>query len=419
MSAGGGAGRSLQAYLSHLDNRIEAHVVMPEPGVIGPQLKNVTRVIYVPEFVERIHRSAYRWVGRIGWRWLNVVANCFGLPRAMFKIIRIAQDIRPDLIYCNHMLANPVGAFVGWRTGVPIVFHARNIHVAWVGRKFYYFLAGRKFVKKIICNSLASSFLYREYTEEKVRVVYNFVDLKKFDREKVEPRLRKELNLPKDALVIGYIGRILPKKGIDVLLNAFGKIHAAFPNAYLVLVGANDGGLHRDLRNEYEQLTRTLGIDDRTRFVGFRNDIPPYVADFDVNSLPSIEPESFGRVLIEAMAMGVPSVVSALGGAREVVRSGLNGLWCKPGDVDDLAKALATLLGDTQLRRRLGRFGSTYVVENFSAEELSRRITEILLEVRDATTAGVRRFPTERRHAPRGRVSTGERPFDQFTTNPE
>jgi glycosyltransferase involved in cell wall biosynthesis len=387
---GGGAGRSLQAYLENLDGRIEAHLVAPEPGIIVPQLKNLVGVFYVPEFVERIHRSSYPWVGRIGWGWLHVVANLIGLPRSMFKIIRIARKLRPDILYCNHMLANPVGAFVGWRTGIPVVFHARNIHVAWIGRKFYYFLAGRSCVKRIICNSLASSLLYREYTEEKVRVIHNFVDLTKFDRTKVEPCLRKQLSLPKDALVIGYIGRILPKKGIDVLLHAFSRVHAKFPAAHLAVIGENDGGLHHDLRSEYEALTVALGTADRTHFVGFRENIPPYVADFDVLVLPSVEPESFGRVLIEAMAMGVPSVVSALGGATEVVRSGLNGLWCIPGDPTDLAQAIEELLSDPELRSRLGRYGSTYVQENFSASDLARRITDVLVALDGPADAEIR-----------------------------
>jgi glycosyltransferase involved in cell wall biosynthesis len=385
--SGGGAGRSFQAYIENLDDRIEAYVVMPEPGVIGPQLQNAARVYYVPEFAERIHRCSYRWVEKLGWRWLHVAANCFGLPRAMFKIIRICRELKPDLIYANHMLANPVGAFIGWRTGIPVVFHARNIHVAWLGRKFYRFLAGRKDVKRVICNSLASSLIYREYTEEKVRVVYNFVDLKKFDRSIVSPCLRRERNIPGDALVIGYIGRILPKKGIDVLLHAFSRIYSKYPNAYLALIGENDGGLHEDLRSQYRALTQVLGISKRTFFVGFKDDIRPYVADFDILALPSVEPESFGRVLIEAMAMGVPSVVSALGGAPEVVRSGLNGLWCIPGDPVDLARALEELLSDEELRDRMGRYGSSYVQKNFSAQDLSRQITDVLCDIDDPSPA--------------------------------
>jgi glycosyltransferase involved in cell wall biosynthesis len=380
--SGGGAGRSLQEYLEHKDPRVELHLVMPEPGVIGPAIApQVERVWYVPDFVERIHRSPYRWAERFESRALHMVLNWFAIPRATAKIIQIARELKPDVIYCNHMLANPVGAYVGHHLGIPVVFHARNIHVAWFGRKFYYFLASLKCVRGIICNSLASSLLYREYTEDKVRVVYNFLDLKRFDQAQVTRRLRREFNIPEDALVVGYVGRILQKKGIDVLIRAFETVHKKFENAYLVIVGDNDGGLHHDLRAEYEQLANRLGLSNRTIFTGFKPDIRPYISDFDVLALPSVEPESFGRVLIEAMALGVPSVVSAHGGAVEVVRHGLNGLWTRPGDATDLAKAIVNLLGNKELRHNLGSYGVSHVRENFSGDELSRQITETLIEV--------------------------------------
>ncbi|MFH1018686.1 MAG: glycosyltransferase family 4 protein [Pseudomonadota bacterium] len=379
---GGGAGRSLQTYLENMDSRIEAHVVMPEQGVIGEHLKNVERIWYVREFVERIQRSPYRFCERLGWRWLHFVSNWVAIPVAMKKITDLAREIQPDLIYCNHMLANPVGAWVGSRLGIPVVFHARNIHVAWFGRKFYRFLADLKCTKKIICNSLASSLIYREYTEEKVEVVHNFVDLQTFNRATFQPKLRKECGIAEDALVIGYAGRILAKKGIPVLLEAFQRIASLFPTAVLALVGDNDGGVHKDLRGKYEDMARTMGIGDRTFFIGFREDIRPYVSDFDILALPSVEPESFGRVLIEAMAFGIPSVVSALGGAVEVVRHGLNGLWSIPGDSSDLAIALTRLMSDPDLRTEMGRHGASDVYAEFSAVDQSRRITDILVRLK-------------------------------------
>ncbi len=381
---GGGAGRSLTVYLNHEGENVEAHVVMPEPGVIEERIeKNVKKIWYVKEFVERIQRCPYAWVEKLGWTWLHWLMNFFALPIATARIICIARRIKPDIIYCNHMLANPVGAFVGTWLKIPVVFHARNIHVAWLGRKFYRFLAGLSCTRRVICNSLASALIYREYTEEKVSVIYNFVDLSEFDRSIISPLLRKSYNIPEDALVIGYLGRILKKKGIHVLLNAFARIYATNPKAYLVLVGDNDGALHHDMRARCEAYAKNLEISDRTFFVGFKEDIRPYLADFDILTLPSVEPESFGRVLIEAMAVGIPSVVSAHGGAVEVVKHGLNGLWSIPGDYDDLARQLDTLLSDADLRQRLGRFGMDHVREQFSESELARRITEVLNEVRN------------------------------------
>jgi glycosyltransferase involved in cell wall biosynthesis len=377
---GGGAGRSLQAFLKQVDPRIEAHVVLPAPGVIAPVLENVERLWYVPEFVERPQRSNYPLAERLEWEWFHWASNAYGLPRAAGKIAKIAREIRADLIYCNHMLANPIGAVAGWRAGVPVVFHARNIHVAPVGRAFYRFLAERACVTRLICNSRASAGLFLECAPQKVRIVHNFVDLERFDRAAIVPTLRRDFGIPADATVIGYIGRLVPKKGIPVLLEAFRTLHARFPAAHLVLLGGNDTGFHRDLAAEYRERSRALGVADRTHFTGFLEDIRPVLADFDLLALPSVEPESFGRVLIEAMALGIPPVISALGGAVEVVADGRTGLWSTPGDAASLAAQLGRLVEDRQLRRRLGRQGLEEVRARFSSRALGRQISEILLE---------------------------------------
>jgi glycosyltransferase involved in cell wall biosynthesis len=348
--------------------------------VIAPALENVERVWYVPEFVERPQRSSYGLAERLGWEWLHWAGNAWGLPRAAGKIARIARDIGADLIYCNHMLANPVGAVAGWRAGVPVIFHARNIHVAPVGRAFFRHLAERDCVARVICNSRASAALFLEAVPAKVRIVHNFVDLERFDRGAIAPTLRRDHGIPADATVVGYVGRLVPKKGLPVLLEAFRRLHPRFPGAHLVLLGGNDTGFHRDLGAEYRQLARELGVADRTHFTGFLEDVRPVLADFDVLALPSVEPESFGRVLIEAMALGIPPVISALGGAVEVVEDGRTGLWTTPGDAASLAEGIGRLLADPGLRQGMGRAGLAEVRERFASRALARQISEILLE---------------------------------------
>ncbi len=377
---GGGAGRSLVAYLEHEAESIDPIVVMPEAGVIAEQLNHGEQIIYVPEFVERVQRSSYPFFNRLGIRWLNTVAGGIGLLVAMRKIRRLAARLKPDVIYCNHMLAKPVGAYVGSQLGIPVVFHARNIHVHWLGRACYQWLGRLKSTKLVICNSNASAEPYAVYSAEKIRVVSNFIDLRNFNRSDIVPRLHDEFQIPKNALVIGYLGRILKKKGIDVLIRSFAKVHSRVPNSYLVLVGDNDGGLHRNMRAEYEELARSLGVGGQTIFTGFQPDIRPYVADFDILSLPSVEPESFGRVLIEAMSLGIPAVISAHGGAKEVVSNGVNGLWATPGNVEELASALEQLLVNPELRQRLGNQGAIDVRRRYDGTTLSRQITSHLYE---------------------------------------
>jgi glycosyltransferase involved in cell wall biosynthesis len=325
-------------------------------------------------------RSNYPLAERLGWEWLHWASNFYGLPRSAGKIARIARSIGADLIYCNHMLANPIGAVAGARAGVPVVFHARNIHVAPVGRAFYRFLAERACVTRLICNSGASAELFLACAPQKVRIVHNFVDLERFDRAAIAPALRRDFAIPAGATVVGYVGRLVPKKGIPVLLEAFAAVAGRFPQAHLVLVGGNDTGFHRDLMAEYRQLAAAAGLGGRVHFTGFLDDIRPALADFDVLVLPSVEPESFGRVLIEAMALGIPPVVSRIGGAIEVVEDGRTGLWATPGDAAHLAGQLGRLLADPALRRELGDRGFEQVRERFASRVLGQRISEILLE---------------------------------------
>jgi glycosyltransferase involved in cell wall biosynthesis len=235
-------------------------------------------------------------------------------------------------------------------------------------------------VTRLICNSRASAELFLACAPDKVRVVHNFVDLERFDRSAIEPTLRRDFGIPADATVIGYVGRLVPKKGIPVLLEAFRRLSARFPAAHLALVGGNDTGFHRDLMAEYRRTARDYGVGDRTHFTGFLDDIRPALADFDTLVLPSVEPESFGRVLIEAMALGIPPVVSQVGGAVEVVEDGVNGFWATPGDAAHLAEKLGLLLADPQVRVRLGRQGLADARGRFSSSGLGQRISAILLE---------------------------------------
>lgn len=377
---GGGVGRSLVAYLEREADRIEPIVVMPEPGVIADRLPPSADVHYVPELLERVQRSPYRLPRKIGWPPLEIGAGLAAITNACFAVTRLARELRPDVVYCNHMITKPVGAFVGSRTGIPVVFHARNVHVHWFGRGFYRFIAGLENTRLVVANSRASADPY-EGAGAEVVVVPNFVDLDHFDRQRVKPKLREEYNLPSDAPVIGYLGRLVPKKGVDVLIRAFARAHRDHPQARLALVGGNDSGMFDDWQGRYEALARSLGVGDHVLFLGFRDDVAPYAADFDINVLPSIEPESFGRALIEAMALGVPSIATAQGGPLEVIEPGVNGLLAEPGSVGELARHLATLLGDVELRRRMGERGLRDVRERYAADRISTRITQELCRV--------------------------------------
>lgn len=380
--SGGGAGRSLDAILSVPDPRIRATVVMPEAGVLAQRLTRVERLVLVPEFVERLRRSPYSWPDRWHAPWLHLLANVYAIPAGVRKLARLVRELQPGVIHCNHMLAKPIGALLGALTATPVVFHSRACHHLWIDAAFYSWLGRRAAVRRIICNSDASAQVYRRHSAAKVCIVPNSIDLAHFHRGSVAPRLRKAYGIAADAFVVGFVGRIHPKKGIDWLLQSFAAVAAQKPAACLVIVGGNDGSLHHDGLVAYRRQAQQLGLSEaQVIFTGYQDDVRAFVADFDALVFPSVEPESFGRVLLEAMALEVPVITSAHGGAIEVVRDGVEGLWVPVGDVDALARAMLALAKDPAQRRAMGAHGRQRVTACYDRQAVASQVFDVLVEV--------------------------------------
>jgi glycosyltransferase involved in cell wall biosynthesis len=182
---------------------------------------------------------------------------------------------------------------------------------------------------------------------------------------------RMRLDIPADAptaLFVGALDRAHHYRRVDLLLEAVAGLGDL--SAYLIVVG--DG----DLRATYEAQARALALTARTRFVGKvpHADLPAYYNAADVVVLPSQLQESFGMVLIEAMACGKPAIASALPGVRTIVRDGEDGLLVAPGADGALTAALRTLLTDPARRAEMGRAGRRKVEARFSWDSITTRL---------------------------------------------
>jgi glycosyltransferase involved in cell wall biosynthesis len=156
-----------------------------------------------------------------------------------------------------------------------------------------------------------------------------------------------------------FAGRIVRAKGVGVLIRAARKVDAEF-----VLCG--DGRELAAMRT----LARKLGVAERIRFSGWLSaaDLAGELADASVVVVPSVWPEPFGLVGIEAFATGRPAIASATGGIGDWLQDGVSGLMVPPGDPGALARALQQLLSDTNLQSRMGQAGKEFVAERFSPQ---------------------------------------------------
>ena len=224
-----------------------------------------------------------------------------------------------------------------------------------------------------------------DWPREKIEVVYNAVDVERFDVPP-PPGLREELG--GEGPLVLTPARLNEQKGHSVLLEAIAQV----PGARFVLAG--DG----PEREVLESLTARLGIADRVLFLGRRSDIPQLLAACDVFALPSLY-EGSSLAVLEAMAAGIPIVSSAIGGTDELLDDGRSGLLVPPGDPAALAAALNRVIGDPELRRDLATAARERLDRGLKREQMADRVTGVYRELLGDSDFNPAALPESRRNA--------------------
>jgi glycosyltransferase involved in cell wall biosynthesis len=211
-----------------------------------------------------------------------------------------------------------------------------------------------------VSDHLRHYFLERyRFSPGKSVTVYNGVDTSVF-RPKRDESIKEELGLGKEHILLGSVGNIRPAKGYDVFLRAARRIHDAYPVTRFVLAGEGSGRLYQELL----QLRRQLGLENVFHFIGFQQEAASVLNNLDIFVLPS-RSEGFSISTIEAMACGVPVVVTRSGGPEEIVEHGENGITvaCDP---EDIARGVTRLIGDSELRAAVRDKALGEVAQKFS-----------------------------------------------------
>ena len=302
----------------------------------------------------------------------------------MLKTKKILKRDKIEILHTHRYKENFLGGLASRGTSVKHI--VRTVHGMGepfrgfqnVKAQFYAYLdrmASERWVNKIVAvsNDINRSLAWL-YGEEKMVTIHNGIEADRVPQRTDVASAKRKLGVEADTPVIGTVGRHMPVKGYDVLLRAFKLVNERKPEARLVLVG--DGPERASL----ESLAAGLGIDSRVVFYGFTEDVAAAMSAFDVFVLSSIH-EGISISLLEAFAMGIPVVVTDVGGNPEVVRHMETGLIVPPRDEGRLADALTELLDDKQLCGKMIKNQREVVTGEFSAETMAQRTEELYREL--------------------------------------
>jgi glycosyltransferase involved in cell wall biosynthesis len=226
-----------------------------------------------------------------------------------------------------------------------------------------------------VCNDeRALARQYKVGRAEQFVNVYTGIDLSPFDIPVDRATVRASLGVQVNAPLIGSVGRLSPQKAPLDFVQAAALVHARQPDVHFVWVGAGP------LEAQARALVSAKGLDDVFHFAGQRKDVPFVLRVFDCFALSSLW-EGFSLSVLEAMAAGLPVVVTRILGTPEAVQDGVNGFLVPPGDPPALAQALIELLADPNRARQLGANGRKRIEQQFTRKQMLEGIERLYGEV--------------------------------------
>ncbi len=296
--------------------------------------------------------------------------------RAIPALTQLIRSAKVDVVHARSRVPAWSGYAASRRAGVPFVTTCHGFYSPHPASRVMTW--GRTVIvpSEALARYLVDVF---DVPLERLRVIPRGVDLQRFVFRGAEAAAAPQA--PGRPWRIGLLGRLTALKGHAVAIRALHQLRRQSLPVQLCIIG--DAPNASRLRERLERLAASLGVARDLAWCGVRQDVPELLASLDVLIAPSVYPESFGRSLIEAQAVGVPVVASNLGAFPELAREGETGLLVPPNDPTRLAGAVARLLGDGALRERLARQARDRVEARY---DLPRMVEETLSVYQDCLT---------------------------------
>jgi len=296
------------------------------------------------------------------------------------KVTEFAKDKGFHIIHAHGTRACSNSFKTAKQLGLPLLYtvHGWSFHP---GQNPILRTLRKHFEGRLISKTAATLFVSDEnqktgikaFAPKRPRVVKNGVDLSRF-RLDVISDVRKELNIPADVFLIGYICRITLQKDPFTLIQAMAIVANANPNIHLLMVG--DGDLKKETLNRIKK----LNLSSKITFTSFRTDIPQVLKSLDLYCLPSLW-EGLPIGVLEAMSMSLPVIATSVGGTSELIQEGINGFLIPEKNAEKLAGRILDLASNKPLCEKMGKRSREMIEGEFSVVNCVEGVTAVYNEV--------------------------------------
>jgi len=338
-----------------------------DPG----KFRSYVTVLREGELVSEMRKRDIRFL------WLKESTQVYDY-KFLKNITQLVKESRIDLIHSHTWGTDFYGYWASKILGVPMLATVHNryyIFGKWTRRLSYKVLISH--VQKIVAVSKDIQNLLKEDLKllpQKIKLIYNGIDTSKFEKKFDQEKLRKELNLLKEDLILGNVGNLREVKDHHTLILSFSKVSPFFPQAKLLIIGEGE------LKSNLLKLRAELGLENKVSLLGHRDDIPSLLNLMDVFILSS-RLEGCSISILEAMASGKPVIATRVGGNPELVLEGKTGFLVPSAEPEKLAETIIQLLKDEKLRKKMGEEGRKRVMEKFSKESMVKNYEELYSQI--------------------------------------
>lgn len=287
--------------------------------------------------------------------------------RSIQFTVELVRQKNINLIHAHLPRAHILAGLVGRLANIPVVatIHGMDLDLLDLGS---YHTSGTHLV--VVCQQAYAQALIHGVNSNSLTLIRNGVDTGVYSPRADGKEFRRSIQLPDDAPLVGFVGRLAWEKGPDDFIRAAEYVHARLPDVHFVIVG--EGPMEAELR----EMIISSQLENRIHMTGLRTDTWKVYPPLNVIAQTS-RVEGMPLVLLEAMSCGIPVAAMGIGGVPEIVEVGTTGLLSAPGDWAGLGEALISLLKDPDRIRKMGQAARERVERCFDLNQSIRHSAEL------------------------------------------